>query len=460
MTLTTIQTRDAIISGKLSAVSHIESYIKSIESKNKSINAVLHLNPKALEDAKNVDEKIKSNKPAGKLAGLAFIIKSNICVQGLPANCASKTLANYIAPYDADVIEKIKAEDGIIIAMANQDEFACGGTGEHSAFGATNNPAALGYIAGGSSSGSAASVAANFCDIALGSDTGGSIRNPASHCGIVGIKPSYGRVSRYGLIDLSMSLDQIGPMARDVEGCALALEVISGYSQNDPTTIESPVDTYTKSSDIEISKLKVGLSPDFEKLCVDKRIYKLIEDAVISLKPQSVSLKRVDLAIQTYYPLVYVEFYSGTRKFDGRRYGLKIEESCGDEVLRRILGGKEISKAEHAGKYYRTALAVKDAIAKELDEAFKHVDILVLPTTPILPHKIGDKISVEAEYAYDAFTIPANLAGCCAGVVPVGKIDNIPVGLQVYCKSGNEKTMFAFLKYIESHVAKSAGKSN
>jgi len=452
-TLSTLQTRDAIASGKISAVSHISQYLKTIESRNKEINAVLHLNPNALQDAKAVDEKIAKKQKVGKLAGLGIIVKSNICVKDLIANCGSNTLANYVAPYDADVIQKIRAEDGIIIGMANQDEFACGASGETSAFGPTNNPAALGFVAGGSSSGSAASVAANFCDIALGSDTGGSIRNPASHCGIVGIKPSYGRVSRFGLIDLSMSLDQIGPLARDVEGCALMMEVISGYSQNDPTTMEKSVDNYSDASkSADVSKLKIGLSTDFEKLCVDKRIYKIISDAVASFKPKNILLKHVDLAIQTYYPLVYVEFYSGTRKFDGRRYGKKIEDSCGDEVLRRIMGGQEISKAEHAGKYYRTALAVKNEIAHELDQAFDSVDVIVLPTTPILPHKIGSQISVEAMYAYDAFTGPANLAGCCAGVIPVGKIDNVPVGLQVYCRSGNENIMFAFLKHIESVI--------
>ncbi len=448
--LTTIQTRDAIASGKFSAITHISNYIETIELRNKEINAVLHLNPNALVDAKRIDEKVSRNEKVGKLAGLGIIVKSNICVKGMIANCASKTLANYVAPYDADVIAKIRAEDGIIIGMANQDEFACGSSGETSAFGATNNPAALGFVCGGSSSGSAASVAAGFCDIALGSDTGGSIRNPASHCGIVGIKPSYGRVSRFGLIDLSMSLDQIGSLARDVEGCALMLEVISGYSQNDPTTIETPVDIYTKSAEIDVKKLRVALSPDFERLCVDKRIYTLIVGKITNLKPKNVSLKHVDLAIQTYYPLVYVEFYSGTRKFDGRRYGKKIEESCGDEVLRRIMGGQEISKAEHAGKYYRTALSVKEEIAEEINRAFDSVDVIILPTTPILPHKIGSKISVEAMYAYDAFTIPANLAGCCAGVVPIGKIDGVPVGLQAYCRSGNEAMLFAFLKYIES----------
>jgi len=435
----TAQKLSQIRSGKLTAVDNITQFLKRINENNPRVNAILHLNSNALIDAKQVDEKIKLGS-AGKLAGLGIVLKSNINAQGLVANCASQTLANYVATYNADVVEKIKSEDGIIIGMANMDEFACGGSGEHSAFGCAQNPASLGFIPGGSSSGSASAVAADFCDIALGSDTGGSIRNPASHCGVVGVKPSYGRVSRYGLIDLSMSLDQIGPLSKDVYGCALMMEVISGYSQNDPTTIETPVAEYTNARK---NNIRVGTSADFDKLCVDKRILDLIKQKVSKYNPLSIPLAYIELAVQTYYPLVYVEFFSGTRKFDGRRYGQKIEDSCGDEVLRRILGGHEISKAEHAGKYYRTALAVKGAIREEILKAFEKVDVLILPTTPILPHKIGENISVEAEYAYDAFTIPANLAGIAAGVVPAGKIDNIPVGLQVFAK--DDETLFSFL---------------
>ena len=214
--------------GNLSAVNNIKQFLKKIEKDNKEINAIIEINKNAVKEAEAVDKKIKSGK-AGKLAGLAIVIKSNINVKGLLASCASKTLDNYYAPYDATVIEKIRKEDGIIIGMANMDEFACGSSGETSAFGATKNPKAKQLIPGGSSSGSAASVAAGFCDLSLGSDTGGSIRNPASHCGVIGIKPSYGLVSRYGLIDLSMSLDQIGPFSNDLYGSALLLSVIAGY---------------------------------------------------------------------------------------------------------------------------------------------------------------------------------------------------------------------------------------
>lgn len=444
--MNTKQKIEAIKSGKLSAVKNIQNFLDAIK-KNKSINAFLHVNENALEQAKEIDAK----KNKGKLAGLAIAVKACINVKGMPISCASKTLENYHGTYDADVIKKIKAEDGIIIGITNMDCFACGGSGETSMFGSTKNPK-CDRIPGGSSSGSAAAVAAEMCDIALGTDTGGSIRNPASHCGIVGVKPSYGRVSRYGLIDLSMSLDQIGPLCNDVYGASLMMEVISGYSDKDPITFEKPVAEYSKLK--SISGLKIGMSKEFEKLCKDKKIYDLIKKKAEELakktksKIENVELPHVELAVQTYYPIVYVELYSGTRKLDGRRYGKVIEESCSEEVLRRLLGGKEISRAEHGGKYYRKALAAKELIAKSINDAFKDVDFIILPTTPTLPRKLGSPIDTSAEYAADAFTIPANLAGICAGVVNVGTIDGVPVGMQIFAKAFDEERLLSLMNDV------------
>lgn len=440
-------------SGKLTAERNIKSFLKKIEKEDKKINSFIFVNKDSVKEAKEIDKKIKKGK-AGKLAGLAIAVKSNINVEDMPITCASKTLENYNGAYDADVIKKIKKEDGIIIGMTNMDEFASGVSGETSAFKATDNPAAPGKIPGGSSSGSAAAIVADFCDISLGSETGGSIRNPASHCGVVGIKPSYGRVSRYGLIDLSMSLDQIGPFCKDVYGVALMLEVIAGKSKYDPTTFDKPINKYTNFK--KLGKIKIGISKDFEKICRDKKIYDLVKKKAeefakkINSNVKNIKLNYVDLAVQTYYPIVYVEFFSGTRKFDGRKYGRKIEESCGEEVLRRILGGKEISKAEYHGTYYRKALMIKELIRKEFEKAFKEVDILILPTTPVLPHKLGTKITdPRVLYAYDALTIPANLAGICAGVINAGKINEIPIGLQVFAPAFKEDLLFSVLKAIE-----------
>ena len=440
-----------IKSGKLSAKKNIENFLKLIKE-NKKINAFIYVNKYAVKQAEAVDKKIKQGK-AGRLAGLAIAVKSNINVIDMPITCASKTLENYYGTFDSDVIKKIKQEDGIIIGMANMDEFASGISGESSYFGRTINPACSERVPGGSSSGSAAAVAACMCDIALGSDTGGSIRNPASNCGIVGVKPSYGRVSRYGLIDLSMSLDQIGPLCNDVFGCALMLEIIAGRSDYDSISYDKPVEKYSEFK--KINKIRIGLSPDFEKLCKDKRIYALIKGFAEKLaektnsKIKKINLKYVDLAVQTYYPIVYVEFFSGTRKLDGRKYGRKIEESCGEEVLRRIIGGKEISKAEHHGTYYRKALRVKDLIKKDFDNAFKDVDIIISPVTPSLPHKLGDKINPEEAYAFDAFTIPANLAGICSGVVRAGKVEGVPVGLQIFAPAFKEKLLLDAMKACE-----------
>lgn len=438
----------ALKSGKLTAKENIQNFLKKIEKGNKEINAIIEINKNVVKEAEQIDKKIKAGK-AGRLAGLAIVVKSNINVKGLLTSCASKTLDKYYATYDATVIEKIKAEDGIIIGMANMDEFACGSSGETSAFGVTKNPKAEGLIPGGSSSGSAAAVSAGFCDLALGSDTGGSIRNPASHCGVIGIKPSYGLVSRYGLIDLSMSLDQIGPFSNDLYGAEILLSVIAGYDEKDPTTFENKAEDYPQEIE-KISNLKIGV-PDFG-IC-DKKIEALIKDKTKKLgkygKIVPIKLSHLDLAIQTYYPLCYTEFFSGTRKFDGRKYGKRIEESCGPEVLRRILGGSEISKAEFAGAYYRRALKAKEIITKEIEEAFKKVDCIILPTAPKLPHKIGSKISIEEMYAYDAYTIPSNLSGIPTISLPAGEINKVPVGMQILVPQFEESKMFSIANLIK-----------
>lgn len=439
---------ERIKSGKLTAFDNIKSFLNIISKKNSDINAFLYVNKDALEEAKKIDMKIK-NKKAGKLAGLAIAVKACINVKDMPISCASKTLENYYGTYDADAVEKIKKEDGIIIGITNMDCFACGSTGASSMFGATKNPR-CDRVPGGSSSGSAAAVSVGMCDIALGTDTGGSIRNPASHCGIIGIKPSYGRVSRYGLIDLSMSLDQIGVLCSDVYGTALMMEIISGHSENDPITFDKPVQKYSELK--KLKNLRLGLSKEFEKLCHDKLIYDLIKKKTEEIAKKTgsaikqIELPNVELAIQTYYPIVYVELFSGTRKFDSRKYGKKIEESCSEEVLRRILGGREISRAEHGGRYYRKALQAKELIAETINKAFGGVDFIILPVTPMLPTKLGEKLDPKAEYAFDAYTIPANLAGICAGVVPCGMIDKVPVGLQIFAKAFDEERLLSVME--------------
>ncbi len=430
----------------------LKNYLAEIEKndkKGKKINAFLQLNPRAIEEAKKIDEKIKKGK-AGKLAGKIIAVKANINILGMNANCASKTLENYKSPYDATVIKKIKEEDGLIIGLTNMDEFACGWSGETSAFGATKNPKNPEFVPGGSSSGSAAAVSANFCDIALGSDTGGSIRVPSSHCGVVGLKPSYGAVSRYGLIDMSMSFDQIGPIAKNVSDAALFFSVISGKDENDATSIDGKVNM--KGVNKVLRNLKIGIL-DFK--IEDFRIQKIIDEKISETakkykwKTEKIKLNYIDFAVATYFPIVYVEFFSATRRFDGRRYGKKIEEVCGSEVLRRIIGGSEISKAEHAGRYYYLALKARKLIEEEFKKVFKKFDCIICPTIPRLPHKIREKISIQEMFQYDALTCPVNLSGDCAISIPVGEIENIPVGMQIICEKFNEQKLFNITKILE-----------
>ena len=421
----------------------VQKYLDKIKKEDKEINSFLCLNSD-FDDVGNSE---------GVLAGKIVAVKANINVDGLVTSCASKVLENYKSPYDATAVSKIKAEGGFILGMTNMDEFACGSSGETSAFGPVKNPRDKDLIPGGSSSGSAAAVAAGFCDMALGTDTGGSIRNPASHCGVVGVKPTYGSVSRYGLIDLSMSLDQIGPITKNVSDAALLLSVIQGKDEKDTTSHDKG-----KIDLDRIEKIPEGLVVgvlDVSGLGVDEKIENFVMSEIDKVvynykwKIKEVKIPCIDLAIETYYPMVYVEFFSGTRKFDGRRFGKQIEDFAGSEVLRRIFGGAEISRSEFYGRYYHQSLKVRKFIEEEFLKIFNEVDCIVCPTVPRFPHEIGEKISVEKMYGYDALTIPANLAGNCAVSIPIGKIDGVPVGMQIMCNKFQDTKMLQVARAFE-----------
>ncbi len=443
----TIQQKvEEIRSGKLTAMKNVQNYLDAISKKDKEINSFLSLNSEALKIAEEIDLRVKNKKPVGKLAGICFGVKSCISVQGLVTNCASKVLENYISPYDATVIKKLKDEDAIVLGMLNMDEFACGGSGETSAFGPTKNPVNLELIPGGSSSGPGACVAADLCDFSLGSDTGGSIRNPASHCGIFGLKPTYGSVSRYGLLDLSMSLDTIGPLTKNVEDSKYIFDIIKGQDNFDSTTKEEANNSVKTKKKYTIGLVDVD---KFAKPEIAKLIYASTEKLA---KKNGYEIKRIhlplDISIETYYLLVYVEFFSATRKYDGRRFGKKIEDLAGHEVLRRILGGSEISRAEFKGKYYREALKAKEFISQQFKNLFNEVDLIVLPTVPRTAHKIGENISVEEMYAYDIFTTPVNIAGIPGISVPAGLIDKKPIGLQILAPHFHENWIFDLAEKI------------
>lgn len=424
-----------------------------IDERNASLNALLFVRDRdeVLAEAKAIEERI-ADGTAGRLAGLTVAVKANINVVGLPVSCASRVLESYRATYDADVVSRIRAEDGLIIGIANCDEFACGSSGTHSAFGATRNPIDEERIAGGSSSGSAVAVAAGFCDVALGTDTGGSVRNPASHCGVVAIKPSYGRVSRHGVVDLSMSLDQVGPVARDVEDALRVLEVIAGYSEHDATSVDTPVPALTTphlSSDrrprcavLDLSDLHV----DPNVLAVFDRSVGLLEAVLGPLK--RVSIPEAPLSVATYYPIVYTEFYSSTRRFDGRRYGLLIDDHAGEEVRRRIRAGARITHAEDEHRFYRRALSVRASITASFDEAFKEFDVILSPVVPSVARRIDESVSPEEEYDADALTIPANLAGICAASIPAGEALGLPVGIQLVSRRFGEEDLAAGMRIV------------
>lgn len=426
---------EAIRSGECSAVENVQRALERIKKLDRKINSFIELNPNALAEAEAVDKKIKEGKRVGKLAGLVIGVKSNLNTKGLRATCASKTLENYVSTYDAEAVKRVRAADGVIVGMNNMDEFACGSSGETSVFGPTQNPSAPGRIPGGSSSGGSAAIAAGLCDLCLGTDTGGSIRNPASHCGVVGLKPTYGLVPRQGLVDLAMSFDQIGPLSPDVYGAALLTEVIAGRNPDECIMLDVDRVSYLDKLDGRLDGMKVGVSPKFAEL-TKPEVMKVTDRAVEMLHELGAELIEVELpnlekGLPTYYLIVSVEFFSATRKFDGRKYGHRIEEVCGDEVLRRILRGRHISRKEFRGKYYQRALQVRTLIRRELMQALERVDVIVGPTVPKLPHKLGTKISPSEMYAYDYLTVPANLAGICGGVVKAGEVRGVPIGLQV-----------------------------
>ncbi|WP_414470050.1 Asp-tRNA(Asn)/Glu-tRNA(Gln) amidotransferase subunit GatA [Methanobacterium sp. ACI-7] len=426
---------------EITALENLESSLKNISSKNDKINAFLEVKEEeAVAAAEKVDARIKRGEKVGKLAGITIGVKSNINIEDFIISAASKTLENYIGSYDATVTKRIKAEDGIILGTTNMDEFAAGSSNETSYFGVTDNPAAPGRIPGGSSGGSAAAVAADMCDLSLGSDTGGSIRNPASHCGVMGFKSTYGVVSRQGLLDLAMSLEQIGPFAQDASGIALMLDAIAGYDERECTTLKETPDfkEITEKSENVMNGMKIGIVKEFFDVS-DERIVNIIEgriDEMTDMGAEVVELNfnYLDLCIPTYYLINYVEFFSATRKYDGRKYGSRIEEVCGEEVLRRIHTGSYISQKEYSGKYYKKALKARSLIRKEITSLLNGVDAIVSPTVPKLPHKLGESLDPMDMYAYDVLTVIANLAGIPAGSMKAGEVNGIPVGLQIQGK--------------------------
>jgi aspartyl-tRNA(Asn)/glutamyl-tRNA(Gln) amidotransferase subunit A len=426
----------------------------------------------ALNEAEAIDRRRQAGEKIGPLAGLPVAIKDNLCTSdGLPTTCASRMLENFHAPYDAHVVEKIRAADGVIVGKCNLDEFAMGSSTENSAFGPTHNPWNLRLVPGGSSGGSAAAVAARMAPLSLGSDTGGSIRLPASHCGVVGLKPTYGRVSRYGLVAFASSLDQIGPFGRTVADVALMLQVIAGWDGRDSTSINRPAPGYTAAVRSASAKgLKIGLPREFFAAGLDAEVGQLVREAIAVYEKAGAKLVEVSLphfayAVETYYIVATAECSSNLARYDGVHYGHRTAEPSdliemmsrsraegfGPEVKRRIMLGTYVLSSGYYDAYYLKALKVRQLIKGDLDRVFAEVDCLMGPTSPTAAFPLGAKTADPLSmYLSDIYTVSANLATIPAVSVPCGfTAAGLPVGLQIMGDVFTEDRLLAAAAIIE-----------
>jgi len=459
--LTIRKAHEAMVRGDFTSVDLTKAYLEVIKQKNKDVNAYLEVFDDSLEMAKKADEKIKSGK-SGLLTGIPFAVKDNILIEGKIASSSSKILENYHASYDATVISKLKNEGAVILGRTNMDEFAMGGSTENSAFGVTKNPLDFERVAGGSSGGSVAAVAMDGALFSLGSDTGGSIRQPASFCGVVGLKPSYGRVSRYGVMAMGSSLDQIGPIAKTVDDIEIVYNVIAGKDEKDGTSIDK--NTY-KEKEIK-KKPVIGVPRHFlTGDGINKEVLNSFENALEKYKAKGYEIKEIKLpnisyALMVYYIVMPAEVSSNMSRFDGMRYGLHVDgkngiedyflsrkAGLGREVIRRILLGTYVLSSGYYDAYYNRANAVRRMITEDFIKAFNDVDLVATPTTPSVAFKIGEKTNDPvAMYLEDIFTVTANLTGMPAISIPCGtaKVGNkdLPIGLQFTARHGEESLLF------------------
>ena len=459
---------DEIKNENLTVEEFISKTIEHIKKIDGNLHAFLSINEKAIQQAKEIDRKIKAKEKIGKCMGMPLSIKDNICVKDTKTTCASKMLEDYISPYDATVIKKLKSEDAIIIGKTNLDEFAMGLTTEFSAFGPSKNPWNTDYVPGGSSGGSAVSVSALECIASLGSDTGGSVRNPASFCSTVGFKPTYGLISRYGLISYSNSIEQIGPLTRTVEDTAFLLNIIAGQDPMDNTTIDNKGEDYLKNLDAGIDGKKIGVISEMTKT-VDKEVSSATKNAIVQFeklgaKIEEISLDMIDYSVASYYTITATEAGSNLARYDNLRYGYdfdlagyefnsyisKSRKNFGPEVTRRMILGGFVPSAGHAGKYFLKALKVKNKLTAEINEAFTKVDLLISPTVPILPFKFGEKIDDPvALFLIDFNTVTANLTGKPAISVPFEISNGLPIGIQIHANTLQDKLVLQAAHALE-----------
>lgn len=458
-------------SGELRSVELTGAFLDSIAAQDGRLGAMIHVDrDAALKQAADVDAQRSAGQPLGPLAGIPIAIKDVLCEVGKPATCASRMLKEFVPPYDATVISKLRQAGAVFICRTNMDEFAMGSSGENSAVGPTRNPWDPERVPGGSSSGSAVAVAARMAPLALGSDTGGSIRQPAGLCGIVGMKPTYGRVSRYGLIAYASSLDQVGPFATDVAGAATLLEAISGHDPRDSTSVDLPVPRYSQSLEQPLAGLRIGVPVEHFAEGLDPQVERAVREALTVYKSLGAELKDVHLpqtkyAVATYYLVATSEASSNLARYDGVHYGHRAEkfdslvemyeasrgEGFGSEVKRRIMLGVFALSAGYADKYYTKALQVRRLIRGDFDAAFREVDVIAGPVMPTAAYKLGEKTSDPLSmYLSDIYTISANLAGIPGISVPCGFTESgLPIGLQLQAAPFEEERLLRAARMFE-----------
>lgn len=450
--------------GEVSAAEIVRAYFLRISQVEPKVRAYVNLAKDAAStQAEALDERLKQWRRTKPLMGMPLAVKDNICTEGMVTTCSSRMLQDFVPPYDATVVAKLREQEYLLMGKANLDEFAMGSSTENSAFGPSRNPWDVRCVPGGSSGGSAAAVAADECVAALGSDTGGSLRQPAALCGVVGLKPTYGRVSRYGLVAFASSLDQIGPITKDVRDAALLLGIIAGHDPLDSTSADVPVPDYMRAlTRKDVKKIRIGVPREFFTEGLDPDVEQAVKDAIDELKKlgaeiKDISLPRTDAAVAVYYMLATAEASSNLARFDGVKFGLRAKETkdlldlymktrqegFGPEVKRRIMLGSYALSAGYYDAYYGKAQAVRTLVCRDFEEAFNEVDLIVTPTTPTPAFKLGEKSNDPFQmYLSDIFTISVNLAGLPGISVPCGlSKGGLPIGLQLIGRAFEEETI-------------------
>ena len=451
--LTVHELQEKLKNKELTVTDITKAYVDRINEKEKDVEAfVTTLTDEALEQAKDIQAKIDEGEISGDFAGIPIGIKDNMCTKGVRTTCSSKMLENFIAPYDATVVEKLNKENMIDFGKLNMDEFAMGGSTEYSYFKKTKNPWDLNKVPGGSSGGSAAAVAANLVPWALGSDTGGSIRQPASFCGVVGLKPTYGLVSRYGLVAFASSLDQIGPITKDVRDSAMLLNIIAGHDEKDSTSAEVEKKDYTRCLNNDVKGLKIGVPREFFAEGINEEVKERLEKIIEEYKNMGAEIEEFSLdiaqySLATYYIIACAEASSNLGRFDGIRYGYRTpefsnlteiykksrSEGFGEEVKRRIILGTYVLSSGYYDAYYKKAQQVRTLVMNEFNKAFEKYDVILTPTAPTAAFDIGSKSNNPLEmYLADICTVSVNIAGLPGISIPVGvNREGMPVGMQL-----------------------------